>query len=992
MSDIDRLSAALAARYVILQKAGAGGMATVYLAQDVKHDRKVAIKVMRPELATAVGAERFLREVAITAKLNHPHILPLLDSGEADGLLYYIMPFVEGETLHDRIAREGQLPLDDALQITRSVAAALSYAHSQDVIHRDIKPDNVLLSAGVAVVADFGIARAVSAAGGGGLTQTGISVGTPAYMSPEQATGGHRIDGRTDIYALGCLLYEMLSGDAPYIASTPQALLAKKLSEPLPRISVVRETVPPSVEAALIKALAKTPADRYATADQFADALTTAEGPAAAPAVTETTAQTEAFTTRLRRPWVVFSTIAALIVLVFFAVRFAQRRADVRWATQVALPEIERLSGENDVWRNLVAPYRLAEQAELILGDDPRLAELFARVSLEIDVETEPPGARVYMREYGDVAVDWTFLGVSPINAARVPIGIFRWKFEKEGYETVVAAASTWDIGGEDIVTSSHLVRTLDEEGTVPSGMVRVEATETPAGTLAEFFIDRYEVTNRAYKEFVDAGGYRNREYWKHPFTLNGRQLTWEEAMRTFVDQSDQPGPATWVGGDYPRGEEEHPVSGVSWYEAAAYAEYVGKRLPTSAHWNAARGAFTPMIRWPQLGGFAVLAPFSNFGGEGPVPVGSLEGVTPYGAHDMAGNVREWCWNEAPRGRVLRGGAWSDNTYEFGNARQAPPMDRSARNGIRLAVYPDSAAVPDAVLAPARIGVARDFRAHAPVVDAVFDIYRQQFSYDEMTLNAQLEQREENPAGWIHETVSFDAAYGDERVLAHLFLPTNTQPPFQTVIYFPGSASVLMGSSQELEDYYEFSMFLSFLVRNGRAVLYPVYKGTFERGDPVYAPLHQGAESFRYSEFVSQLVKDFRRSVDYLESRSDIDSEKLAYYGMSWGGTMGAIIPAVEERVGASVLIAGGLFGNGRPEARDLNYVTRVRTPTLMLNGRYDNIFDIEEQVKPMFDLLGTPTEHKRLVLYDTDHIPPRTEYIKETLAWLDEYLGSPAR
>ena len=218
--------------------------------------------------------------------------------------------------------------------------------------------------------------------------------------------------------------------------------------------------------------------------------------------------------------------------------------------------------------------------------------------------------------------------------------------------------------------------------------MVRVPATETTIGTLGDFFIGRYEVTNREYKAFVDAGGYRQQKYWKHSFVKEGHELTWDAAMRKFLDQSGQPGPATWLGGDYPQGEENYPVSGVSWYEAAAYAEYAGMSLPTTFHWNVARGGLTPMIQVPQLGGFAILAPFSNFGQRRTVPVGSLSGITAYGAYDMAGNVREWCWNETVAGRVIRGGSWQDNTYEFGNQRQAPAMDRSPRNGIRLALYP----------------------------------------------------------------------------------------------------------------------------------------------------------------------------------------------------------------------------------------------------------------------------------------------------------------
>ncbi|MHC4109137.1 MAG: protein kinase domain-containing protein, partial [Planctomycetota bacterium] len=276
MTDVlDRLRKALADRYTVERELGRGGMATVYLAKDLKHRRQVAIKLLDPELARVLGSERFLREVEVTARLTHPHILALYDSGEADGFLFYVMPYIEGETLRDRMSRDGQLPLDDALQITREVAAALSYAHSQGVIHRDIKPENVLLSAGEAVVADFGIARAITEAGGEHLTETGISIGTPAYMSPEQAAGGEKLDGRSDVYSLGCVLYEMLAGEPPYTGPTAQAIVAKKLSEPVPRVSVVREMVPRSVESALECALAKAPADRFPTAQAFSEALST---------------------------------------------------------------------------------------------------------------------------------------------------------------------------------------------------------------------------------------------------------------------------------------------------------------------------------------------------------------------------------------------------------------------------------------------------------------------------------------------------------------------------------------------------------------------------------------------------------------------------------------------------------------------------------------------------------------------------------------------
>jgi serine/threonine-protein kinase len=271
---LDRLKAALADRYTIEREIGSGGMATVYLAQDLKHDREVAVKVLRPELSAVLGGERFLREIRIAAKLNHPHILALYDSGEAEGFLYYVMPHVAGESLRSKLNREKQLPIDETIALTQQVAAALDYAHEAGVIHRDIKPENVLLHQGEALVADFGIALAVSAAGGTRLTDTGLSLGTPEYMSPEQATGERELDARSDVYSLGAVTYEMLVGDPPHTGSTVQAIIAKVVSVTPQPIAHVRDTVPNNVEAAVQCALAKIPADRFASGAEFADALT----------------------------------------------------------------------------------------------------------------------------------------------------------------------------------------------------------------------------------------------------------------------------------------------------------------------------------------------------------------------------------------------------------------------------------------------------------------------------------------------------------------------------------------------------------------------------------------------------------------------------------------------------------------------------------------------------------------------------------------------
>ncbi len=328
---LERLQAALASRYRVVREVGRGGMATVYLAEDLKHVRQVAVKVLRPELAGALGPERFLREIQIAAVLAHPHILPLHDSGEVDGFVYYVMPFVEGETLHDRLVRQHQLPISEAVRIVQEVADALTYAHRLGVIHRDIKPGNILFMGGHAVVADFGVATAIGAAGGERITETGLALGTPVYMSPEQALGQDDIDGSSDTYALGCVLYEMLVGDPPFGGSSSQAVLARKLSEPAPRLATVRDTVSPALETAVHRALARIPADRFGTTAEFAAAVADAVASGGA---------SDQIDARRRVSWTVPLLLAVLIIALIGAAWFL--RGGLRGVVATSLGDAHR--------------------------------------------------------------------------------------------------------------------------------------------------------------------------------------------------------------------------------------------------------------------------------------------------------------------------------------------------------------------------------------------------------------------------------------------------------------------------------------------------------------------------------------------------------------------------------------------------------------------------------------------------------------------------
>jgi dienelactone hydrolase len=886
------------------------------------------------------------------------------------------MEYVGGKSLRNKINR-GPIKIEDALDIAIQVAEGMEQAHKKGIIHRDIKSANIMVTdTGQAKIMDFGLAKVK---GGTQLTREGITLGTVAYMSPEQARG-EDVDNRSDIWSLGIVMYEMLSGLMPFIGEREASILYSVVHEEHKPLKALKPDIPTEIQQIINRALKKRPESRYQSSaemlkdlKEYQDSLKAAE---------DGVFNLRSFLRLIRRPVVTIPVVIVVLAISLAAVWFLNRQAKIRWAKEEALPEIERLTEGNYFILDYAVPYKLAERAERYIPNDPKLSELFSKCSVSINIKTEPPDTEIYIKDYKSPDSEWQYLGLSPIEGIRVPIEFSRWMMKKAGYETVMAACPTFylDFTRKNPFVPNGIIRVLDKKGDIPEGMVRVLGTETNLGKLDDFFIDVYEVTNRQYKEFINSEGYMNRDCWKHDFIKDGRILTWEEAMVEFVDQTGRPGPAAWQAGDYPEGQDDYPVSGISWYEAAAYAEFVGKSLPTGYHWDIARGGYTHLS---QISSSSILVPMSNYKGEGPAPVGSHQGMTSYGAYDMAGNVREWCWNEAQKGKIIRGGAWNDNIYMFGDWSQAPPFDRSPKNGFRCALYLDHGKIPESAFKLVTFSETRDLYKENPVPDSIFEVYIEQFSYDKTDLNERVESRDESSEDYIQEKITFDAAYGDERVITYLFLPKNTLPPYQAVIYFPGSGSQYKDSSKDLDSYMEFETYLSFILKNGRAVLYPVYKGTFERRHEIPA-----RETHKYVEYLIQVVKDFKRCIDYLATRPDIDSKKLAYYGLSWGGRLGATIPAIEGRLNASVLLVGGFGRPGRPEVNPINYVGRVKTPTLMLNGRYDMIFPYETDVKPMFDLMGIPDEHKQLKLYETDHFVPKNEFIKETLAWLDRYLG----
>ena len=898
--------------YTITERIGAGGMGEVWRARDERLGRDVALKLLLPHAADVTERSRaFQREARTAGGLNHPNVLTVYDVGDHRGAPFIVMECLEGRTLRARLAA-GRLPIDDALRVALQVARGLLAAHARGIVHRDLKPENIFLTAdGGVKILDFGIAALAA--------DEGIAAGTPGYVAPEQLRGG-AIDGRADIFAFGAVLREMT-------AETPRTLadLIARSVEPSPerRIGTVQEVI-----AAL-------------------ESIVRQRQPPQSRALA-----------LLRRPAVIAGLIVVAVAATAGAWNWYRTTARVRWARMTAAPEIRRLAASGDY----PAAFLLAHEARQAAPGDPQLDQLWSDVSMTVDLSTDPGDAEAQVSTYRTPPERWLTVGRTPLRV-RIPRGLARIRLTKTGYDPF-----------EGTIYPQPEVRIrLDAAGSTPPGMVRVSGGRDPLrfGNLPpvdDFWIDRLEVTNRAFKAFVDAGGYRDRSYWREPLIDNGREMTWDAAIARFRDRSGRPGPATWTNGTYPEGQADFPVGGVSWYEAAAYARFAGKSLPTMYHW----------YRAAALGRFFDILPLSNFASAGPARAGQHAGLGTFGTYDMAGNVKEWCWNASGPRRFALGGGWNEPRYMFADYDARPPFDRAANLGFRLAKYerPPLAAAAGPVTP---IEAANAAPPRPPVSDEVFEVYRRQYAYDATPLNAAIEATEENER-WTRTAVTFDAAYGGERVRAHLFLPRGARPPYQTVLFFGGSDVFRLASSRDMA-----LGPAEMILRSGRAFLYPVYKGTYERQMEV-----TGAQGRRERRIA--VYRDLARSIDYLETRADIDRNRLAFYGISAGAHAGVFLTALESRFKASVLQGMGLDEVLPPELDLRNFAPRVRVPTLLLCGRYDFELPYETAQRPLFQLLGVEARHKRHAAVESGHSVPTNVVLGEVLPWLDRYLGPVAR
>ena len=969
MEILDRLTAALADRYTIERELGAGGMATVYLAHDRKHHRKVAIKVLRPELAAVIGAERFLKEIEVTANLQHPHILPLFDSGEVDSLVYYVMPFVEGESLRDRLSSRGPLGVEDALTVVKDIAAALTHAHVHDVIHRDIKPENILLEDGEALVADFGIALALSTTDAQRLTATGLSLGTPAYMSPEQIGGEPTLDGRSDIYALGCLLFEVLTGSPPFTGPNAQAVIAAALADPAPSARSLRPEIPQAINTAVTRALAKRPEDRFETPRAFYEACRGPEIP-----------------DRRLRPLARLG-VGVTVAVVALAIFFSWRTARVSKA-RTSLADIAALAAGGRV----IEAYDRAVKVERVLGDDSLLADLMLEISDFLSVTTEPAGARVYLQPHrGEAAAmsDSQFVGVTPLDDIRMPRVDHRVLVALEGFPPVERiASSALDRSERPHADSSRSIRfalalqpVADQPADmvfVPGGVYTIASPDVPSGlstTLEDYWIDRFEVTNAAYRRFIVEGGYTNRAFWSETPAVERTAL---------VDRTGLPGPRQWISQAFPDGQDRYPVTGITWYEAAAYCHFAGKRLPTVYEWEktARNGRISHtgvLMPWGYMNSTGPSADRANFSGSGPLPVDAFPfGISPYGAYAMAGNVKEWIANPMGNGYLVTGGSWEDPSYLYTEFGAQPPSHTSAALGFRCArTVEDSTATQGRE----RIEIAKRTPVYTPVDRGAFRRLLAHYRYDRRPANPRDTERIETD-GWTRERIWIDGVAGDS-VLLYVYAPAGVSPPFQTLVFVPGGESFCCRTLPEIVEWA-----VGPAIRAGRAVLAVVLKGMVERP---WEPGHTwpAPPSVRFRDEMVRQATELRLGIDYLATRDDVDMDRLAYVAVSYGAGSRLGFAAVDDRYRAVVLIGGGIDERVKPtlpEADNVNFAPHIDVPKLLLNGRNDEEHPWFTRALPLWNLLSEP---KQLVLVNgAGHVPPLEARIPAINGFLNETLG----
>jgi formylglycine-generating enzyme required for sulfatase activity len=985
--------------YRLLGLLGKGGMGEVHLALDTRLGRNVAIKFLSgSSLDDEQARKRLLREARAAATLDHPNICAIHEIGEENGRSFIVMQCVEGETLAAVFQRK-VLDVNDVLAVAIQIADALADAHAHNIIHRDIKPANIIIdSRGQAKVLDFGLAKLLPAlteeegyaATASVVSTPGVVAGTVPYMSPEQARG-EKLDGRTDVFSLGVLLYEGLSGRQPFTRPSMSETLSAILTHEPPSLASIAPDTPPALQQIVARCLVKDKTQRYQSAAEVRDDLRKL---AEAIRAERRSGAAPASPLWRRSSWRAAALALLLLLLVAGGGWVYWRNAQRSWARD-AVGRVEALSQREEFF----AAYDLALQVEQYLPNDPTLTRLTGTIADDLSVVTDPPGAQVFLERFApDESGGFPprkIIGVTPITHHRIARGAYLVSIEKTGYAGLERPVSGVILRLGGLLVPSPPVRLeaklIDAAKTpprmvfVPGGDYRLVSWSRPTAErvrLDAYFIDKYEVSNREFKEFISAGGYLKREFWSHPFVKDGRELPWDQEVRELKDRTGLPGPRSWTNQDFPEGKAEHPVTDISWYEAAAYAAFRGKELPTVFQWEkAARNGQTMptgmLMPWGLLVGKTERR--ANFGGRGTLPVDTLEfGSSPYGCYHMAGNVAEWCRNPFATGFATTGGAWDDEPFFFGRYGDYPGFYGSDKLGFRCVrnlpgATSDQGAMP--LLAKTEVPV------FTPVSEATFRSWEEHYRYTQSPLDATIVEVKATD-DWRREKVTYAGAEG-ERATAYLYLPTHHAPPWQTIQFVPAD-DVFFGH-MALPVRVEAT--LAPFIKSGRAVLAVVLKGFPEREWPTSRtpPLRETVE---YRDQILNWMIDERRGLDYVATRTDLDASRVAYAALSVDGGLKLGLPAIDPRYRSVILVGAALYQGDTqllPEINPVNLVPYIRAPKLVIQGRYDEDSRLKTQAEPLHKLLREP---KRILLYDGGHIPALEFFVPAVNGWLDETLG----